>query len=197
MKHAFFVSASIACGKSTFVKIARSMGFESLSADKIAHQILEEFAKELAELFKNPALISKGKIDRKALGSLVFSDKEAKKKLEDFIHPKIKERLLKKMQTLEQKNRPFFVELPLFFENNNYARLGKSILIYANKEQSLQRLMKRESLSEEEALKRIESQMDIEEKVPLADFVIDNTSTFDNFRHNCVRFIKRLSKEEL
>ncbi len=195
MKHAFFVSASIACGKSTFLEIANSLGFESISADKIAHQILDEFAKELATLFKNPALISKGKIDRKALAALIFNDKEAKKRLENFTHPKIKERILEKTQILEQKNKIFFVEIPLFFENNNYANLGKSILIYADKEQSLKRLMQREKLSKEEALKRINSQMDIDKKLDLADFVIYNTSTYENFKAECIKFIEKLSKE--
>ncbi|MCH5336928.1 MAG: dephospho-CoA kinase [Campylobacter sp.] len=197
MKNTFFVSASIACGKSSFIKIANSMGFESLSADEITHELLNEFAKELAKLFENPALIKEDKIDRKALGNLVFNDKNAKKKLENFIHPKIKERLLEKIQILEQKNKPFFVELPLFFENNNYANLGKSILIYASKEQSLERLMQREKLSKEEALKRIEAQMDIEKKVALADFVIYNTSTYENFKAECIKFIEKISKGEL
>ncbi|WP_276882404.1 dephospho-CoA kinase [Campylobacter cuniculorum] len=197
MNHTFFVSASIACGKSTFIKIAHSMGFESLSADEIAHEILNEFSNELARLFENPALLIDGKINRKALGVLVFNDKNAKKKLENFMHPKIKERLLEKIHILEQKNKPFFVELPLFFENNNYANLGKSILIYASKEQSLERLMKRENLSKEEALKRIEAQMDIEKKIPLADFVIYNTSTYENFKAECIKFIEKISRGEI
>lgn len=196
MKHTFFVSASIACGKSTFIQIANSMGFESLSADDLTHQILNEFSEELVELFKDPTLIKEGKVDRKALGVLVFNNKDAKKRLENFIHPKIKERLLEKIQILERKNKAFFVELPLFFENNNYANLGKSVLIYATKEQSLERLMQREKLSKEEALKRIQAQMDIEEKVPLADFVIYNTGTYENFKAECIKFLEKISKGE-
>lgn len=196
MKHTFFVSASIACGKSTFIQIANSMGFESLSADDLTHQILNEFSEELVELFKDPTLIKEDKIDRKALGVLVFNNKDAKKRLENFIHPKIKERLLEKIQILERKNKAFFVELPLFFENNNYANLGKSVLIYATKEQSLERLMQREKLSKEEALKRIQAQMDIEEKVPLADFVIYNTGTYENFKAECIKFLEKISKGE-
>lgn len=194
MKNTFFVTASIACGKSTFIEIANSMGYQSISADEVAHQILDEFAKELTELFENKALIKENKIDRKALGSLVFNDKNAKKKLEDFMHPKIKERLLEKIQFLEQKNKPFFVELPLFFESDNYKNLGKSILIYASKEQSLKRLMQRDKLSKEEALKRIEAQMDIEKKVPLADFVVKNTNSYADFRKECIKLIQDISK---
>lgn len=194
MKNTFFVTASIACGKSTFLEIANSMGYKTLSADEMAHQILDESAKFIAELFENSALIKEDKIDRKALGALVFNDKNAKKKLEAFMHPKIKERLLEKIQFLEQKNKPFFIELPLFFENNNYKNLGKSILIYASKEQSLERLMQRDKLSKEEALKRIEAQMDIEKKVSLADFVVKNTSSYADFRQECIKVIQNISK---
>ncbi|HEC2683732.1 TPA: dephospho-CoA kinase, partial [Campylobacter jejuni] len=86
MKNAFFVTASIACGKSTFIEIANSLDFKSISADKIAHKILDENALELEKIFspfnlKN-LLTKEKKIDRKILGEIVFNNKEAKKTLE-------------------------------------------------------------------------------------------------------------------
>ncbi|EAH5553186.1 dephospho-CoA kinase [Campylobacter upsaliensis] len=193
MKYAYFVSASIACGKSSFIKIANELGFESLSADLIANEITQKNAAVLAEMFLLN-LDKEGKIDKKALANLIFKDKKAKEKLENFMHPKIREELLRKMQILEQKGRIFFVELPLFFESDFYQNLGKSVLIYAPKNVSLQRLMQRDGLDKDEALRRIKSQMDIEKKREMADFVIENIDSYEEFRQNCVKFIKSLKE---
>ncbi|EAI7238367.1 dephospho-CoA kinase [Campylobacter upsaliensis] len=193
MKYAYFVSASIACGKSSFIKIANELGFESLSADLIANEITQKNAAVLAEIFLLN-LDKEGKIDKKALANLIFKDKKAKEKLENFMHPKIREELLRKMQILEQKGRIFFVELPLFFESDFYQNLGKSVLIYAPKNVSLQRLMQRDGLDKDEALRRIKSQMDIEKKREMADFVIENIGSYEEFRQNCVKFIKSLKE---
>ncbi|EAJ7108734.1 MULTISPECIES: dephospho-CoA kinase [Campylobacter] len=194
MKNAYFVSASIACGKSSFIKIANELGFESLSADLIANEITQKNAAVLAEMFLLN-LDKEGKIDKKALANLIFKDKKAKEKLENFMHPKIREELLRKMQILEQKGRIFFVELPLFFESDFYQNLGKSVLIYAPKNVSLQRLMQRDGLDKDEALRRIKSQMDIEKKREMADFVIQNIGSYEEFRQNCVKFIKSLKEQ--
>ncbi|EAL3918121.1 dephospho-CoA kinase [Campylobacter upsaliensis] len=193
MKYAYFVSASIACGKSSFIKIANELGFESLSADLIANEITQKNAAVLAEIFLLN-LDKEGKIDKKALANLIFKNKKAKEKLENFMHPKIREELLRKMQILEQKGRIFFVELPLFFESDFYQNLGKSVLIYAPKNVSLQRLMQRDGLDKDEALRRIKSQMDIEKKREMADFVIENIGSYEEFRQNCVKFIKSLKE---
>ncbi|EHD8285287.1 dephospho-CoA kinase [Campylobacter upsaliensis] len=193
MKNAYFVSASIACGKSSFVKIANELGFESLSADLIANEITQKNAAVLTEMFLLN-LDKEGKIDKKALANLIFKDKKAKEKLENFMHPKIREELLRKMQILEQKGRIFFVEVPLFFESDFYQNLGKSVLIYAPKNVSLQRLMQRDGLDKDEALRRIKSQMDIEKKREMADFVIQNIGSYEEFRQNCVKFIKSLKE---
>ncbi|MDL0103889.1 dephospho-CoA kinase [Campylobacter felis] len=193
MKNAYFVSASIACGKSSFIKIANELGFESLSADLIANEITQKNATVLAEMFLLN-LDKEGKIDKKALANLIFKDKKAKEKLENFMHPKIREELLRKMQVLEQKGRIFFVEVPLFFESDFYQNLGKSVLIYSPKNVSLQRLMQRDGLDKDEALRRIKSQMDIEKKRKMADFVIQNIGSYEEFRQNCVKFIKSLKE---
>ncbi len=198
MKNAFFVTASIACGKSTFIEIANSLGFKSISADGIAHEILDKYALELAQIFsqfhKKKLLKAEGKIDRKILGEIVFQNKEAKTILENFTHPKIRAKILEQMQILEQENKPFFVEIPLFFESSAYDGLGKVILIYAPKELSLKRIMQRDNLSLEAAKARLDSQMDIEEKLKKADFIIKNTGSYVDFRQECVKVIQNISK---
>ncbi|MCV3394435.1 dephospho-CoA kinase [Campylobacter sp. IFREMER_LSEM_CL908] len=194
MQNAYFVTSSIAGGKSSFIKIVQNLGFDTLSADVIAHELLNENANSIAKLFDNNDLLIAGKIDRKKLGVIVFNDLNAKKKLEGFLHPKIKEEILQKALILDKKNKAFFIELPLFFENNHYQDLGKSILIYAPKEILLKRLMQRDNLDENEALKRINLQLDIEEKLKKADFVIKNISSYEKFEENVLNFLKHTLK---
>ncbi|EKA9803544.1 dephospho-CoA kinase [Campylobacter coli] len=201
MKNAFFVTASIACGKSTFIEIANSLGFKSISADKIAHEILDKYALELAQIFskfhKKNLLKAEGKIDRKILGEIVFNNKEAKTILENFTHPKIRAQILEQMQILEQENKAFFVEIPLFFESGAYDGLGKVILIYAPKELSLKRIIQRDNLSLETAKARLDSQVNIEEKLKKADFIIKNTNSYADFRQECVKVIQEISKGKM
>lgn len=88
------------------------MGFKSISADSIAHEILDKYALELAQItalnfIKKNLLKAEGKIDRKILGEIVFQNKEAKTILENFTHPKIRAQILEQMQILEQENKPF------------------------------------------------------------------------------------------
>ncbi|EAI4440944.1 TPA: dephospho-CoA kinase [Campylobacter lari] len=194
MQNAYFVTSSIAGGKSSFIKIVQNLGFDTLSADVIAHELLNENANSIAKLFDNDDLLIAGKIDRKKLGAIVFNDLNAKKKLEGFLHPKIKEEILQKALILDKKNKAFFIELPLFFENNHYQDLGKSILIYAPKEILLKRLIQRDNLDENEALKRINLQLDIEEKLKKADFVIKNISSYEKFEENVLNFLKHTLK---
>ncbi|EHL7955163.1 dephospho-CoA kinase [Campylobacter coli] len=201
MKNAFFVTASIACGKSTFIEIANSLGFKSISADSIAHEILDKYALELAQIFskfhKKNLLKAEGKIDRKILGEIVFNNKEAKTILENFTHPKIRAQILEQMQILEQENKAFFVEIPLFFESGAYENLGKVIVIYTPKELSLKRIMQRDKLSLEAAKVRLDSQVNIEEKLEKADFIIKNTNSYADFRQECVKVIQEISKGQM
>ncbi|AJC87064.1 dephospho-CoA kinase [Campylobacter insulaenigrae] len=190
MQNAYFVTSSIAGGKSTFIKIVKKLGFDTISADEITHMLLNENAQHIAKLFDDFSLIVNNGIDRKKLGNIIFNDVLAKSKLENFIHPKIKKEILSQAIKIDKKNKAFFIELPLFFENNNYQNLGKSILIYAPKKLLLQRLMKREHIDKEEALKRINCQLDIEKKKQIADYVIENIESYEIFEESVLNFLK-------
>ena len=89
MKRVFFVTGGIASGKSSFMKMASERGFACISADKVAHQILEQNGRELAKYLGISSFLQDGAVNREKLGELVFSDKSLRKKLENFMHPKI------------------------------------------------------------------------------------------------------------
>jgi dephospho-CoA kinase len=177
-KNAVVLTGGIATGKSTVANLFMLHGFLTIDADKIAHKLLDIHSDKIASLF-GQEYVENGKVLRKKLGNLIFNDIDEKKKLEHFIHPLIKEEIGKEASLFESKNKPYLIDIPLFFENKNYD-IAKSIVVYTPKEIQIQRLQKRDNCDEVTALARINNQMDIEEKKALATYVIDNS---ENLKH--------------
>jgi dephospho-CoA kinase len=172
-KNAIVLTGGIATGKSTVANLFNLHGFLTIDADKIAHKLLDLHSDKIAELFGNQ-YVQNGQVIRKELGNLIFNNKEEKLKLEAFIHPLIKEEIVKEAALFEEKNKPYLIDIPLFFENGNYD-IERSVVVYTPKDIQVKRLMKRDKSSEEEALSRINNQMDIEEKKQQAFYIIDNS----------------------
>jgi dephospho-CoA kinase len=184
-KYAIALTGSISTGKSTAVDILKQTGFHVIDADSISHQVLDEQHQNIAKMF-GKAFVKEGNVDRKALGNIIFEDQEARKRLETLLHPLIYERILEKATKMDKRAVPYIVDIPLFFEGGRYA-IENVIVVYATKEQQLNRLMEREGYSEEEALSRIESQIDIEEKRQNASYVIDNSGNLKQLQYETER----------
>jgi len=184
-KYAIALTGSISTGKSTAVELLKQTGFHIIDADSVAHQVLDEqhqaIAKEFGEEF-----VADEKVDRKSLGSMIFTDKEKRKVLEELLHPLIYTRISEKATLLDKRAEPYIVDIPLFFEGGRYA-IENVIVVYAKKEQQLERLMQREGYSEEEALSRINAQIDIEEKRKSASYVIDNSGDLKQLQYETER----------
>ena len=192
-KNAIVLTGGIATGKSSVCSLLQLYGFKIIDADKVAHQMLETHTKEIAKLFGDE-YIADGKVDRKKLGSLIFSNRDERLKLEKLLHPLIKEEIEKQASFCESKNVPYIVDIPLFFENRNYD-IDEVVVVYCDKNTQLQRLINREGLSKEEAQKRVDAQMDIDEKKELADFVIDNTQNLKHLQAEVNRFVKYIKEK--
>lgn len=135
----------------------------------------------------------KPKISRQKLGAIVFANSAKRELLEQILHPKIKEKIYSLCEKQEVAQTPYFVDIPLFFERNDY-EISPSVLIYAPRELQISRLMARNSLNTEAALTRINAQMDIEKKKKLADFVIENTGSLKDLEKNIESFLQNLPK---
>jgi len=183
--YAVALTGSIATGKSTVVTFFSAFGFEIIDADKIAHDILNEEHKAIASLFGED-VIKDEKVDRKTLGSIVFSSAEKRGELEALLHPLIYTRIERLATLLDEQKKPYLVDIPLFFEGKRYP-IEKVLVIYTPSDLQLQRLMQRESISKEEAQKRIDIQISIEEKRKKADYVIDNSGTLAALKRECTR----------
>ncbi|MGB5506633.1 MAG: dephospho-CoA kinase [Sulfurovum sp.] len=189
-KHAIALTGSISTGKSTTVKLLDAAGFHIIDADTIAHQILDEQHEKISEMF-GEAFVKEGKVDRKSLGTVIFADKEKRKALEALLHPLIYDEI-KRLSIEEDKlGKPYFIDIPLFFEGGRYP-IERSLVVYATKEQQLKRLIDREGYTEEEALKRINTQIPVEEKRKKASYVIDNSGTLTQLGQECERVKKEI-----
>lgn len=186
-KNAIALTGGISTGKSTVCNLLKLHGFLTIDADKIAHKLLDENSSKIEEMF-GKEYVANGKVLRKELGKIIFSNEENKLKLEALLHPLIKEEIIKESKIYEEQNKPYFVDIPLFFEKMHYP-ISKSLVIYTPKELQIQRLMKRDNIDEKEAKLKISNQMDIEEKRKLANIVIDNSKDLKHLQNEVERVI--------
>lgn len=178
------VTGGIATGKSIVCKFFGELGFPIISSDDIAREITKKGGKgyiEVVKAFGNGILTEKGEIDRKKLGEIVFSDPEKRKILEGILHPIIREESENRYREIERQNpcTKVIFEIPLLFEAAQEVRFDVIIVVYAPREVQIKRLMERDGFTYEYAMKRLVSQIDIEEKVKKAHYVIDNSKDLE------------------
>ena len=177
------ITGSIACGKSTVSNYLIAKGYTIIDADKLGHVALtsDDVKRKLAEKFGDE-ILENNEISREKLGKLVFGNDDNLKILNSIIHPKIKELILK-LQEEHRDEDLVFLDIALLYEANFVDLVEKVAVVYVDEDVQLERLMTRNSLSKEEAIKRIESQMSPREKAALGDFVINNSySKEDTFQ---------------
>ncbi len=191
------LTGSIGTGKSTVAKMFQELGAYVIDADKIVHELLkrEDVKEKIKEAFGD-VFDNKGEVDRKKLASIVFNNPEKKKVLENILHPLVFQEINRFFKEIEEKD-PHAVaiaEVPLMIETGSYKNYDKIIVVYAPEELQLKRLLEK-GMSKEEAIKRIKSQMPIDEKVKYADIVIENTSTLEDLRKKVKEVYKKLKEE--
>ena len=186
-KHAYVLTGGIACGKSTVSSLLSANGFCIIDADKIAKEQLEHHVDDVVNLFSEN-ICDDGVINRKKLARIIFNSKEAREKLNNLLHPLIRVAILQRADELDEDGLPYIIDIPLFFESGGYD-CKMSVVVYTPKSEQLCRLIKRDGLAEEEAMKRIASQMDIDKKREMADWVIDNSSDYKHLEQQTQKFI--------
>lgn len=186
------ITGSIATGKSTLSKYLKELGFIVINTDELAHQVLTfPHIIEKIEILINKDVVEGGIIDRKRLGNIVFKDSDKLSILNEITHPEIF-KLTKKF--IEKQQGVIFIEIPLLFETNFKELVDKTLVIYADKKEQIKRLIERNNLTEREAVNLINKQMSLQEKIKLADYVIDNSTTISEMK---TRVLNLLKKENL
>jgi len=177
-KYAIALTGGIATGKSTVASLMKLHGIAIIDADEIAHELLDVNSSIIATMF-GEEYVSKGKVQRTALGKIIFTDEDKKAELEEFIHPLIRVEIEKRSAVYDSRNFPYLIDIPLFFENSAYD-IKECVVVYTPASVQLERYMKRNKIDEDEAMIRINSQMPIDDKKAKATYIIDNSL---NLRH--------------
>ena len=194
-QYAIALTGSIATGKSTVASLMTLNGMRVIDADSISHEILEANSFWVKETF-GEEFLKNGKVDRPALGKLIFSDPEAKKTLEEFLHPLIRAEIEERSKKQDSFKFPYLIDIPLFFESKAYD-IKDSVVVYTPSELQLERFMKRNGFSKEESLKRIASQMPIDEKKARATWVIDNSKDLKHLQNEVEKFVTTIKEKYL
>ena len=181
-------------GKSTFSDFLKELGAELIDADKIAREVMEKDSEgflEAVKVFGEEILFPDGELNRKKLGSIVFSDKEKLEKL-NFITSSRIDAIIKK-RAFESKAKNIVIDCPMLYKISAYEICDKVIFITADKEIMADRIMKRDSLSYVDAIKRINSQG--EEFSKYADIIIENNKDADYLKSCAIKIIS--GKDEI
>ena len=190
-EYAIALTGGIATGKSTVASLLGLSGLRIIDADVISHKILDQNVAWVQEHFGDEFIGARGKVDRPALGKVVFSDPEKKAELEAFLHPLIRAEIERQSEKQDSFKYPYLIDIPLFFEGNAYD-IKDSVVVYTPADVQLERFMKRNGFSEEESKRRIASQMPIDEKKARATWVIDNSLNLKHLQKECEAFVEAI-----
>ena len=194
-EYAIALTGGIATGKSTVASLLALNGMRVIDADSISHEILDASSVWVKEVFGDE-YINGSKVNRAKLGDLVFSDLEKKRVLEEFLHPKIRDEIQQRSVKQDGFKFPYLIDIPLFFENGAY-NIEESVVVYTPSIVQLERFIKRNGYSEEESLKRIASQMPIDEKKEKATWIIDNSKNLKHLQQEVEDFVEKIKEKYL
>lgn len=188
------ITGSIACGKSYVSSYLRKKNYFVIDTDEISHNITKKdqagynaLKNEFKEAFIN------GELDRKKLGEIVFNNYKLKEKLNSILHPIIYNECKKLIN--ESKNDIIFLDVPLLFEAHFDTLCDITVCVYTDSNTQLKRLMERDLLSYDDAIKRINAQMPLEEKIKLSDLLIKSEEDFNLTNQNIENTIEKIKEK--
>ena len=189
------LTGSISTGKTQVSNYLRDRGEKVIDADLIAREVvdLEPVKEKIKEAFGDD-IYKDDELDRKALGEIVFRDKEKRQVLNEIEHPEIYRIILEEIKNSKER---VFVDIPLLFESQHLnERYGLDFdevwLVYVSRETQVKRLIKRDRISRGYALEKINSQMSVEDKKVMADVIIDNSGSLEETFKQVEENLKRL-----
>jgi len=189
------LTGSISTGKTQVSNYLRQRGEKVIDADLIAREVvdLEQVKEKIKKVFGDD-IYKDDKLDREALGEIVFRDEDKRKVLNEIEHPEIYRIIL---EGIKNSGGRVFVDIPLLFEakylNEKYGLDFDEVwLVYVSRETQIERLMKRDKISRGYALEKINSQMSVEDKKAMADVIIDNSGSLEETFRQVEENLKRL-----
>ena len=195
------LTGGIGTGKSTVSQILKEKNFPVIDLDVISHEvikfpkvmekIIENFGKEVLEYNNTGNWI----ISREKLGRVIFGNREKRVILNSIMHPEILHIMREKILECKKENKIIFVEIQLLFEVQWEKEFDYILLVSAEKETQIKRILSRDKRSKEEALSIINSQMPLDEKKKISDYVIENDGNIQDLERKIDGFLKKIEFE--
>jgi dephospho-CoA kinase len=185
--HIIGITGNIACGKSTVSGILAELGAEVIDADRVAHEVMapgSPVVEEVVRRFGREILADDGSIDRPALGRIVFSDPDALRDLERITHPPTVAEILCRARSTTAM--VAVIDAVKLFEAGLARHCDENWTVYCDPKVQRERLMRRNGFDEQEANRRISAQPPQDEKVSVADRIINNSGNLSSTRQQTV-----------
>jgi len=181
------ITGNIASGKSTVARMFEERGARLIDADEIARIVVEPGEpawKEIVGEFGKEVLEPDNHINRKKLAVIVFGDEAKRKRLNEITHPRIMERIRGLVREYEKENTPIvMIEATLIVEKGGLKDLIDSLIVVtADEETEIRRLMEGKGYTREEAVSRLRAQMPAKEKIKHGEYIIDNSGSLEDTR---------------
>lgn len=192
------ITGSIGTGKSTVSNYLISKGYSVVDADKIskgAYNIGSNGYKAILEVFGEEILNSNGEVDRKKIKKIVFDNSNMLQRLNMAIHPIIINEIEKEIEILLESQNVVFLDAPLLIETELHKKVDKIIVVGCDKNEQINRIIKRDKITADMAISIINSQMSIDEKLKFADYIVYNNSTIENLYSQVDEIILEIKKE--
>jgi dephospho-CoA kinase len=198
------LTGGIASGKSTVSRLLGALGATVIDADAIVHELQAPgmpMLEEIAARFGPQLLDADGRLDRRALGAIVFGDRAARAQLEAIVHPQVRAVIAERVAAAQAAGAALIVvDIPLLFERGEIPaqpstqEFDATVLVYARDAQQIERLIARDHCSREDAERRVRAQLPIEDKKAMADVVIDNSGALDETKRQVEQLFERFSE---
>jgi len=193
------LTGGIATGKSTVTGLLRERGIPVVDADAIAREVVEPGMpayEAIVRHFGQEILQPNGQLDRKKLGEIVFSDEAERQVLNAIVHPEVRRVMREQAVEAEAAGAPIvFMDIPLLFESKLQHMVEKIVVVYVPESTQLERLIERDELDEDQARKRMNAQLPIEEKKAWADYVIDNQGSREETARQVDELLLKINAE--
>lgn len=190
------LTGGIATGKTYVRQQFEKLGVPTSDADTLARQVVAPGTERLAAVVQafGPGMLDpSGALDRKKLAGVVFSNEDARRRLEAIVHPAVQRATDEWFASLEGGRHPFAIaDIPLLYEVERDRDFDTVIVVASDPAVQLRRVMERDNLTEAEARQRVGAQLPIGEKVRRADFVIRTDGSFDETDRQAVDVFERL-----
>ena len=192
------ITGGIASGKSTVTNFLRKQGFQVVDADAVVHQLQKPGSRlfqSLVQHFGQEIILANGELNRPLLASLIFSNPEEREWSKQIQGEIIREELATLRDQLAQTEAIFFMDIPLLFEQDYVSWFDETWLVYVDRDVQVERLMKRDHLSKDEAEFRLVAQWPSEKKKDLASHVLDNNGGRDQLVSQVVTKLKIIESQ--